>query len=98
VPGAKQVFREYAAGEMRGDVIGRAEEDLPGRRLLAPFVRSGCLVREETIEQMRGRARSELMALPAGLRDLEGDGESYPVAYSQRCRSALEAVDTRATP
>ena len=66
VPGAKQVFRDYADGEMRGDVIARAEEVLPGRPLLVPFVRNGVLVREETIEQMSERARAELEALPPG--------------------------------
>jgi nicotinate phosphoribosyltransferase len=94
VPGAKQIFRDYAGGRMRGDVIGRAEEQLPGRPLLAPFVRGGCLVRDETIAQMSDRARSELLALPAGLRELDDDGESYPVAYSPRCRSALDALDS----
>ena len=48
VPGAKQVFRDYDGGEMRGDVIGRVEEQLPGRPLLVPFVRDGRPVREET--------------------------------------------------
>lgn len=50
LPGAKQVFRDYAEGEMPGDRIGRAEEQLPGRPLLFPFVRNGLLIREETIE------------------------------------------------
>ena len=95
VPGAKQVFREYANGEMRGDVIARAEERLPGRPLLVPFVRSGVLVREETIEQMRERARAELTALPDSLRELDGEQEIYPVRYSERCRAALAAFDAR---
>ena len=96
VPGAKQVFRDYAEGEMRGDVIGRAEEHLPGRELLVPVVRNGSLVCEETIAQMSERARAELKALPAGLRELDGQGQVYPVAYSERCSSALEAIDARA--
>jgi nicotinate phosphoribosyltransferase len=96
VPGAKQVFRDYREGEMRGDVIARAEERLPGRSLLVPFVRNGRLVREETIGQMSERARAELQALPDGLRELDGDGPAYPVTYSERCRAALEAVDARA--
>ncbi len=85
-----------ADGEMRGDVIARAEEQLPGRPLLVPFVRSGRLVREETIDQLSVRARAELEALPARLRELDGDGEPYPVAYSERCRAALEELDARA--
>ena len=34
---AKQVLRTSSDGELRGDVIARAEEQLPGRPLLAPF-------------------------------------------------------------
>ena len=60
-----------------------------------PVVRNGNLVREETIPQMSERARAELQALPAGLRELDGEGRVYPVAYSERCWSALEAVDAR---
>ncbi len=96
VPGAKQVFRNYVGEEMHGDVIARVEEELPGRALLVPFVRNGLLVREETIEQMSGRARAELQALPARLRQLDGEAEPYPVSYSERCRAAVEAVDARA--
>jgi nicotinate phosphoribosyltransferase len=95
VPGAKQVLRDYVDGEMRGDVIARVEEQLPGRPLLLPFVRGGRLVHEETIEQMRARARAELLALPPNLRELDGEEHPYPVGYSERCRAALEAVDAR---
>jgi nicotinate phosphoribosyltransferase len=95
VPGAKQVFRTYADGGMRGDVIARAEERLPGRPLLQPFMRHGQLVREETVEQMSDRARAELQALPAGLRELDGEGEVYPVGYSDRCLAGVEELDAR---
>ena len=95
IPGAKQVFRDYAAGEMRGDVIARAEEQLPGLPLLVPFVRGGVLVREETIKRMSERARAELEALPSRLRELDGKGEIYPVSYSERCRAALQTFDAR---
>ena len=91
VPGAKQVFRDYAAGAMRGDVIARAEEELPGTPLLVPFVHCGVLVREDTLEQMRERARAELLALPTRLQQLDGAVSEYPVTYSERCRAALDA-------
>jgi nicotinate phosphoribosyltransferase len=97
VSGAKQAFRTYADGEMRGDVIARAEERLPGRPLLQPFMRHGQLVREETIKQMSDRARVELQALPASLRELDREGEVYPVAYSDRCLAGVEEVDARGT-
>ena len=95
VPGAKQVFREYVDGEMHADVIARVEEQLPGRPLLVPFVRGGRPVREETLEQMRDRARAELLALPSDLWAPDGEGRAYPVAYSDRCRAGLAAVDAR---
>jgi nicotinate phosphoribosyltransferase len=90
VPGAKQVFRDIAGGEMRGDVIARAEEEVPGRPLLEPFMRHGQLVREETIDRMRERARAALVALPSKLRALDGDGDGYPVTYSEQCLAAME--------
>ena len=95
MPGAKQVFRSYVEGEMRGDVIGRVEERLPGRPLLVPFARGGRPVREETIAGMSERARAELSALPPWLRELDRDGQTYPVMYSERCRAALKAADAR---
>jgi nicotinate phosphoribosyltransferase len=97
VPGAKQVFRDYVGEEMHGDVIARVEEELPGRPLLVPFLRNGRLVREETMEQLSSRARAELEALPARLRALDGEAESYPVSYSERCHAALAAVNARVT-
>jgi nicotinate phosphoribosyltransferase len=78
VPGAKQVFRKYVAGKMRGDVIARANEELAGTPLLVPFVHCGALVREDTLEQMRERARGELLALPKSLRELDVEGPRVP--------------------
>jgi nicotinate phosphoribosyltransferase len=54
VPGAKQVFRDYDGGEMRDDLIARAQAQLPGRPLLVPFVRRGPLVREDVIVVVMG--------------------------------------------
>ena len=68
------MFREYGGVEMHGDVIARVEERMPGRALLVPFVRNGRLVREETIAEMRERARAELQALPRSVRELDGEG------------------------
>jgi len=88
------VFRDYVDGEMRRDVIARVKEQLPGRPLLLPSVRSGWLVHEETIEQMRARARAELLALPPKLRELDGEEHPNPVAYSER----FERRSRRSTP
>ena len=58
-------------------------------------MRSGPLLCRETIELMTQRARSEFTALPASLRELDEEGEVYPVAYSGRCCAALEEVNAR---
>ncbi len=86
VPGAKQVFRRYTDGTMRGDVIAAAGEALDGRPLLAPAMRSGQRVGSEPLERMRDRALAGLDALPEGLRGLAEGGSpgegAYPVAVS----------------
>lgn len=93
VPGAKQVFRDYSdRGEMTGDVIGRADEELSGRPLLVPFVHAGAPVRRESLDHIRERAEAELKALPEGLRALDGESHAYPVQYSARCRGAVSVA------
>jgi len=96
MPGAKQVFRNFADAEMRGDLIARVEERADGEPLLRPFVRDGRLVCTETIMQMSMRARSELSALPDRLRELDGAGDPYPVIYSDRCRRSLAVASAAA--
>jgi nicotinate phosphoribosyltransferase len=86
VPGAKQVFRRFEAGEMAEDVIGADEEELEGEPLLVPAMRGGEIVHAETIEELRSRTGRSLGSLPPALR--RGDGEPYPVAYSARLQAA----------
>jgi nicotinate phosphoribosyltransferase len=91
VPGAKQVFRRSERGTMVGDVIGVTEEKLDGEQLLVPFMRAGEIAREDTLEEIRGRAAAELSSLPVGLRAPSPDPEPppYPVAYSDRLNAEL---------
>ena len=69
-------------------MIARVEEERLGTPLLVPFVDCGALVREDTLAQMRDRARAELFALPEGLREVDGEGSEYPVTYSPDFRSS----------
>jgi nicotinate phosphoribosyltransferase len=86
VPGAKQVFRRYEDGTMRGDVIAAADAQHPGDALLVPAVRDGELVHEESLARMRERARRQLAALPEPLRVLDPEAQvaPYPVARAGR--------------
>lgn len=40
-PGKKQVFRKFKRGRYVGDIIGLADERIPGRKLLQPIIRRG---------------------------------------------------------
>jgi nicotinate phosphoribosyltransferase len=81
VAGAKQVFRHFSDGEMTDDVIAGDEEQIAGEPLLAPAMRDGRIVLEETLEEMRARTERSLRMLPAALR--RGEAEApYPVSYS----------------
>jgi nicotinate phosphoribosyltransferase len=85
IPGAKQVFRSFGRrGTMSGDVLGAADEDVPGQPLLEKVMRDGEFVAAESLEQLRARAEKSLAALPADLRrpSAEPAVEPYPVELS----------------
>jgi nicotinate phosphoribosyltransferase len=96
LPGAKQVLRSFREGEMAGDVIAPADEDLPGEALLVPAMREGEMVLAESMEQMRERTAASLAALPAKLR--RGGAEPYPVEISERLRAAVERGGSSPVP
>jgi nicotinate phosphoribosyltransferase len=91
VPGAKQVFRRYADGEMRGDVIAAADERAEGAPLLRPAMRGGDVVVSESLDEIRERTAAQLAALPEELRRPEDAREPYPVRYSERLRALSDA-------
>jgi nicotinate phosphoribosyltransferase len=90
LPGPKQVWRRQADGMMAGDLIAAAEERGDGEPLLAPFVRGGAIVREESLATMRDRAEAALRSLPEGLRPPSGESasEPYPVEISPTLTAA----------
>jgi nicotinate phosphoribosyltransferase len=93
VPGAKQVFRSYSDGEMRGDVIAAADEDAGGQPLLRPAMREGEPTAAESLEEIRERSAAELAALPEDLRRAGGTlaPEPYPVRYSEQLQALIDA-------
>jgi nicotinate phosphoribosyltransferase len=96
LPGAKQVWRREHGGTMAGDVVGLAEEELPGRALLVPAMRGGSIVGAEPIERMRERAEAGLAALPAALAATEPAPDPYPVEWSEALRR--QAEESEAAP
>ena len=88
LPGAKQVFRRYADGQMQGDVIAAADEQLHGQPLLVPAMRAGRRIGSESLDVIRARALAELEALPPELRELDQGPSRYRVTLSKGLTAA----------
>ena len=88
-PGPKQVYRAYHEGTMAGDVIAAEDEAQEGEPLLVEAMRGGEIVHEETLDEIRDRAASQLAALPEALRPPEDDVDPYPVTYSEKLEAAV---------
>jgi len=87
LPGRHQVFRADD-----GDVIGLADEELPGRPLLEPVLASGARVAPTPgIEAARDLAAQEVAALPDEVRALR-DPETLPPRLSARLRALEEEL------
>jgi nicotinate phosphoribosyltransferase len=97
LPGRKQVFRGERGGEATGDVIARHDEALPGRPLLVQVMAGGerLPAGRESLDAARERARREVAALPARVRDLDPADSPYPVAVSPALRAFQERVIER---
>lgn len=94
LPGRKQVFRRETDGHAIGDVIGCADEDLPGRPLLEPAMHKGRSLVPTTayLEAARQRGRREINALPAELRIPARAEPGYPVEISSALRQKQRLI------
>jgi nicotinate phosphoribosyltransferase len=86
----KQVYRREA-----GDLLTRAGEEQPGRRLLVPVMRGGRRVVDESLETIRDRARREIAALPERCRSLVSMDPPYPVELSAALEEEQERLEGR---
>lgn len=85
LPGPKQVWRVEEGRTATRDVIGRADEDLPGRPLLEPVFRSGARLPAGRVdlEAARARAAKEIASLPPALRRTAAADPAYTVDVSR---------------
>ena len=85
LPWAKQVFRRFEDGIMRGDVMTRAKSQMPTNYsdpMLRTVMRSGeRLIPKESIATVRERVALGLDSIPEHIRKLENPA-TYPVEYS----------------
>ena len=91
VPGAKQVFRRYAGGRMRGDTIAAADEPADGEPLLRPAMRGGEVTASESLDEIRERSAAQLAGLPEEIRRPEPAADPYSVSYSERLQRLIAA-------
>lgn len=94
LPGRKQVFRQERDGEFSNDVIGRWDENLPGRGLLTRVMKHGRRSPEHVtvLETLRTRARRQMGLLPASIRAIEKAEPPYPVEVSAKLRDYQQSV------
>lgn len=94
LPGPKQVFREEEEGAPLRDIIGRADEDLPGRPLLGAVMRDGRRLPagSVTLEEARSYAAEQVRLLPERLRHAAPPVPPYPVEVSPALRALQEQV------
>jgi nicotinate phosphoribosyltransferase len=80
------VFRIEEEGRAVRDVIARADENLPGRPLLAPVMREGRRLpgAEVALADIRAHAAAERARLPESLRGLAPAVPPFPVLVSER--------------
>ncbi len=98
LPGRKQVWRTERDGVAAGDVIGRHDEDRPGRPLLVPVMRGGRRLSPSAthLPTARARAARELAQLPEPVRGLGPADPPYPVTISEALASADREAQARA--
>jgi len=95
-PGRKQIFRASdSAGKYRGDVIGRSDEALPGRPLLAPVMKNGEVLRPHPpLAEVQRRAREGRERLAPEVRRFR-DPAAYPVGSSPALQELAESLRRR---
>ncbi len=91
-PGRKQVFRQSENARVVRDVIGRFDEQLPGKPLLQPVMQRGAPITHVKLEESRQRFQSELASLPGHLRALQPSTTPYPVSFSECLERDLERI------
>lgn len=94
LPGRKQIFRREEDGTAVADVIGRADEELPGRPLLQPVMRGGKRAAggATDLDSIRRHAAEEFSRLPQRVRDVTPVNPPYPVDISAALEQHFEQV------
>jgi nicotinate phosphoribosyltransferase len=95
LPGRKQVWRERNGNHFSRDVIGLADEEIQGEKLLEPVMRDGDPLSEApALADVQKRAVEQLAATPESVRALENPAY-YPVTFSQELEQVRDSLRRR---
>jgi nicotinate phosphoribosyltransferase len=88
------VFRQREHGMFVGDTLARADEQLPGERMLVQVMAGGRRLAQLDLglDAARARAAAQLAALHPGVRSLDAPIASYPVRVSERVTGELASL------
>ncbi len=86
-PGMKQIWRKTGDKKFYAeDVIGCAQEKMPGRPLLRKVMEKGKRIgKPPALKELQEKAQDELERIPPRVRSLTSPGH-YPVKYSEKLR------------
>jgi len=91
LPGSKQVFRILEYNIYKRDIIGLADEEIEGKKLLEEMVKNGKVVyKMKNLEDTRAYVAEELLHLPEALKKINTN-KKYEVLLSRK----LEAMEQR---
>ena len=92
-PGQKRISRVVEGETYERDVLGIADESLPGEDLLVDVIRDGDLVYDlPDLSSIRERTMAELDRIPTAVRAIE-DPVPYPVDISEDLQTLTERVE-----
>jgi nicotinate phosphoribosyltransferase len=95
-PGRKQVFREFADGQMIRDTVTVEGDTLPGVPLLQLVMQKGRRVAPSPpLSLLREQASRSLSQLPVAVRSLDTPA-AYPVTIAPALHELAQQVDARA--
>ncbi len=94
LPGRKQIFRVERDGVADHDLLGRRDDEGPGRRLLEPVMVGGVRLAAGRVmlADARARAARERDRLPRRLRDLAAASPPFAVEVSPALAAALDVA------
>jgi nicotinate phosphoribosyltransferase len=91
-PGAKQIFRFEKNGKYAFDIIGLADEELGGKKMLVQIFKNGKLIyNPPQLEEIREKVKANLKKLPEKYKRIKNPSV-YPVKVSEKLKNLREEL------